>query len=148
MLDLLLSVGDDACDWHRCAPCLVTWRIETERVARCSISSAGRASSCGLHGSACRGNMVSNSSHYSALVRWLGPRAAVEIASRLGVGVHFNSMVPFRFRSGSSALVKYGTASDTTTLADLLTWDSMYIAGRLQKPVSRALSSTLEDGGR
>lgn len=73
-------------------------------------------------------NMRQNPHHYSSL-RYFGS----EFVSRfqeVGAGVYFN---PFVNINGHD--VKYGVVSIERLLRDLATWDSFYLAGRLQKPV-------------
>lgn len=82
-----------------------------------------------------RSNMERNPSHYSWALRTAGPRWAARLGSYLGAGVLYNSMVPFTFSAGRRGLLKYGAATDAAVVSDCLTWDSMFLAGRLQKPV-------------
>jgi len=44
-------------------------------------------------------------------------------------------MVPVAFADGSRGDVKYGAIGEETLLRDLLLWDSLYVSGRLHKPV-------------
>ena len=76
-----------------------------------------------------RENMQRNYSHYSFL-KVLGPKYLARIQDRYGAGVYFNTLVPCQDR-----LIKYGVLSRSRLLADLFDWDTLYVAGRLQKPV-------------
>jgi translocator assembly and maintenance protein 41 len=89
-------------------------------------------------------NMRRNPSHYAPHLRVLGPSAVVAIADRVGVGVHFNTLVPWRGDADSDATLgpghathyKYGVVRAETLCEDLTDWRSLFVAGRMQKPVS------------
>ncbi|GKZ32273.1 mitochondrial translocator assembly and maintenance protein 41 [Aspergillus brasiliensis] len=72
-------------------------------------------------------NLQQNPHHYGALGS-LGKRAVARV-QELGAGVCFN---PFVAVNGT--LIKYGVVSIDTLCRDLTTWDTLYLAGRLQKP--------------
>lgn len=73
----------------------------------------------------------SNGNHYSFL-RFMGANTIAKVQQR-GAGVYFN---PFVEVDGKQ--FKYGVISTTECLADLTEWYSLYVAGRLHKPVSVA----------
>lgn len=100
-------------------------------------------------------NLRANAPHYSAL-GWLGPRATARVqCSRFGAGVYFNTLVPHTTsfppgrraaESGHAAssglleapeerLIKYGVISVDRLRVDLLEWETLYVSGRLHKPV-------------
>ena len=89
-------------------------------------------------------NMRRNPSHYAPHLRALGPAAVVAIADRVGVGVHFNTLVPWRGGADAGATLgpghathyKYGVVSLDTLCDDLTEWRSLFVAGRMQKPVA------------
>ena len=89
-------------------------------------------------------NMRRNPSHYAPHLRALGPAAVVAIADRVGVGVHFNTLVPWRGGADAGATLgpghathyKYGVVSLDTLCDDLTEWRSLFLAGRMQKPVA------------
>ncbi|KAM9592338.1 phosphatidate cytidylyltransferase, mitochondrial isoform 1-T1 [Trichechus inunguis] len=74
-------------------------------------------------------NLKKNWSHYSFL-KVLGPRIITTIQNNFGAGVYYNPLIKCDGR-----LIKYGVISTSILVEDLLTWNNLYIAGRLQKPV-------------
>lgn len=74
-------------------------------------------------------NLKLNRSHYSFLSR-LGPYYISKIQENHGAGIYFNTLVPFEDR-----LIKYGVISKSRLISDLLKWDTLYVSGRLHKPV-------------
>ncbi|KAI5295328.1 Mitochondrial translocator assembly and maintenance protein 41, partial [Ascosphaera acerosa] len=67
--------------------------------------------------------------HYSALGS-LGSYAVSRVQDGLGAGVYFNPYV-----SVNGLLIKYGVVNIDTLCADLSSWATLYLAGRLHKPV-------------
>jgi translocator assembly and maintenance protein 41 len=67
--------------------------------------------------------------HYSALAS-LGSGVVSRVQDNYGAGVYFHPYVVV-----NGILVKYGVTSIKNLCHDLWTWDTMYLAGRLQKPV-------------
>jgi len=74
-------------------------------------------------------NMLWNPTHYSAL-KHLGANRVANVQDNYGAGVYFNTLVPCEGR-----LIKYGVLNHDTLLNDLLDWETLYVAGRLHKPV-------------
>lgn len=74
-------------------------------------------------------NLNKNPSHYSGLGK-LGSQSVTRIGN-YGPGVYFNPFV----QVSDNMLIKYGVVSMEKLMDDLLNWNSMYLAGRLQKPV-------------
>ncbi|XP_010629770.1 phosphatidate cytidylyltransferase, mitochondrial isoform X1 [Fukomys damarensis] len=74
-------------------------------------------------------NLKRNWSHYSFL-KLLGPKMISSVQNNYGAGVYYNPLILCDGR-----LVKYGVISTSTLIEDLLGWNNLYIAGRLQKPV-------------
>ncbi|XP_064860552.1 phosphatidate cytidylyltransferase, mitochondrial [Oncorhynchus nerka] len=74
-------------------------------------------------------NLMQNRKHYSAL-KFLGPRKISRIQEEHGAGVYYNTLVPVDGR-----IMKYGVISTDSLIDDLLHWKTLYIAGRLHKPV-------------
>ncbi|SCU99210.1 LAME_0G02278g1_1 [Lachancea meyersii CBS 8951] len=73
-------------------------------------------------------NVRQNPHHYSSL-RFFGSKFISQF-QEVGAGVYFNPFVDI-----NGQVVKYGVVSMDTLLKDLATWNSFYLAGRLQKPV-------------
>ncbi|XP_069824926.1 phosphatidate cytidylyltransferase, mitochondrial isoform X2 [Dendropsophus ebraccatus] len=74
-------------------------------------------------------NLMQNRSHYS-LLKYLGPKRISNIQNKYGAGVYYNTLVPC-----DGKVIKYGVVSTDTLINDLLHWRTLYIAGRLHKPV-------------
>ncbi len=99
-------------------------------------------------------NMRANPTHYSGLGRVLGPASVAAVQDDLagtllghsapGGRLWYNTRVPVpdvalprgaALLGARRPLVKYGVTSLHALLDDLLTWRSLYAAGRLHKPV-------------
>ncbi|EIW71241.1 hypothetical protein TREMEDRAFT_16117, partial [Tremella mesenterica DSM 1558] len=76
-------------------------------------------------------NMRQNPSHYPAYARWMGPRWVAAIQERLGAEVWYVTMVTV-----AGVNIKYGVISTSALKRDLEEWTTLYVAGRLHKPVS------------
>lgn len=74
-------------------------------------------------------NLQQHRDHYSA-VGSLGSAFVSRIQDKWGAGVYFNPYVTV-----NGTLIKYGVVNLDTLCHDLSTWDTLYLAGRLQKPV-------------
>lgn len=74
-------------------------------------------------------NLHQHREHYSFLGS-LGSAAVSRIQDNLGAGVYFNPYITI-----NGTLIKYGVVNLDTLARDLSTWDTLYLAGRLQKPV-------------
>ena len=74
-------------------------------------------------------NLTRNREHYSGLA-WFGP-SAIAAVQRRGAGLYFN---PYA-RVSSGRLLKYGVVSRSVLEDDLSHWNSLYVAGRMHKPV-------------
>ncbi|XP_022665545.1 phosphatidate cytidylyltransferase, mitochondrial-like isoform X3 [Varroa destructor] len=73
-------------------------------------------------------NLKRNKSHYS-LARYLGPRFIAKL-TEMPAYVYYNTAVRIE-----DQLIKYGVISKDRLISDLLDWDVLYVAGRMQKPV-------------
>lgn len=74
-------------------------------------------------------NLQQHRDHYSA-VGSLGSSLVSRIQDKWGAGVYFNPYVTV-----NGTLIKYGVVNLDTLCKDLSEWDTLYLAGRLQKPV-------------
>ncbi|ETI25415.1 hypothetical protein G647_02188 [Cladophialophora carrionii CBS 160.54] len=74
-------------------------------------------------------NLQDNRDHYS-WVGSLGSYAVTKIQDSIGAGVYFNPYITV-----NGTLIKYGVVNLDTLCRDLSEWDTLYLAGRLQKPV-------------
>ncbi|KAL9637062.1 MAG: hypothetical protein Q9164_002440 [Protoblastenia rupestris] len=74
-------------------------------------------------------NLQQHRNHYSS-VGSLGSSLVSSIQDKWGAGVYFNPYVTV-----NGTLVKYGVVNLDTLCRDLSQWDTLYLAGRLQKPV-------------
>lgn len=75
-------------------------------------------------------NIKKHPQHYSTMKYFINIPSVFEKIQGFGAGVYFN---PFTQIHGSE--VKYGVMGNNTLIKDLSSWDTFYIAGRLQKPV-------------
>ncbi|KAI0478861.1 mitochondrial matrix Mmp37-domain-containing protein [Xylariaceae sp. FL0804] len=74
-------------------------------------------------------NLTQHRDHYSALGA-LGSGAVSHVQDKWGAGVYFNPYVTVE-----GILIKYGVVNLDTLCRDLSEWDTLYLAGRLHKPV-------------
>ncbi|PQE31911.1 hypothetical protein CJF32_00008832 [Rutstroemia sp. NJR-2017a WRK4] len=74
-------------------------------------------------------NLMQHRDHYSALGS-LGSGAVTAVQEKWGAGVYFNPYVTV-----NGTLIKYGVVNLDTLCTDLSEWTTLYLAGRLQKPV-------------
>ena len=74
-------------------------------------------------------NLQQHRGHYSA-VGSLGSAFVSRVQDQWGAGIYFNPYVTV-----NGTLIKYGVVNLDTLCRDLSTWDTLYLAGRLQKPV-------------
>jgi mitochondrial translocator assembly and maintenance protein 41 len=74
-------------------------------------------------------NIHEHRDHYSSLGS-LGSYIVSKVQDSWGAGVYFNPYVTV-----NGTLIKYGVVNLDTLCRDLSEWDTLYLAGRLQKPV-------------
>lgn len=87
-------------------------------------------------------NLRLNPSHYSTLAILGGANRIARLQeSKLGAGVWFNTLVPVPISALPGApqfpqrLMKYGIVSMRALMDDLTQWDTLYVAGRMHKPI-------------
>ncbi|XP_014245615.1 phosphatidate cytidylyltransferase, mitochondrial [Cimex lectularius] len=76
-------------------------------------------------------NIATNPSHYSAL-KHLGPYCISFIQEKLPANVYFNTLVPLK---EVDVVIKYGVVLESDLINDLLDWNSLYLSGRMHKPI-------------
>ncbi|KAK8632217.1 hypothetical protein V6N13_028993 [Hibiscus sabdariffa] len=77
-------------------------------------------------------NLKMNADHYASwMVHLGGAKLITGVADKLGVGVHFNPYVTW-----NNKMLKYGVVRMNDLIRDILNWESLYLSGRLQKPVN------------
>lgn len=74
-------------------------------------------------------NLQQHRDHYSFLGS-LGSGLVSRVQDNWGAGVYFNPYI-----SVNGTMIKYGVVNLDTIQRDLSQWDTLYLAGRLQKPV-------------
>lgn len=75
-------------------------------------------------------NMKCNFSHYSFL-KYAGSEIVKEIQEGFGSKMYFNTLIEVE-----NTLIKYGVISTNHLIEDLLDWQTLYVSGRLHKPVN------------
>ncbi|KHJ47304.1 hypothetical protein D918_02164 [Trichuris suis] len=74
-------------------------------------------------------NMKKNRRHYSFL-RFFGARRIARFQTAIPAKLYCNTMVPVDER-----LIKYSVIKTSDCISDLQDWESMYVSGRMHKPV-------------
>ncbi|KAJ7600670.1 mitochondrial matrix Mmp37-domain-containing protein [Mycena floridula] len=74
-------------------------------------------------------NMHQNPSHYTLHAKLFGSDYVSRV-QEMGPGVWFNAFVPM-----NGVMIKYGVTTVDTLCSDLLNWRSLYLAGRMHKPL-------------
>jgi len=74
-------------------------------------------------------NMHQHASHYPVHARLFGSSYVSSIED-IGPGVWFNAYVPM-----NGVMIKYGVTTVDNLCADLLNWRTLYLAGRMHKPL-------------
>ena len=78
-----------------------------------------------------RENLAIHPNHYSSLARRMGPAAIKRCQEEWGARLYFNTLVPW-----GKGMIKYGVINRKDLLVDLVEWETLYVAGRLHKPVN------------
>ncbi|KAJ1653338.1 Mitochondrial translocator assembly and maintenance protein 41 [Dispira simplex] len=74
-------------------------------------------------------NIQQNPHHYSSL-RYFGSTTVTRVQEKFGAGVYFNPYIELE-----GLRLKYGVVSLSTLCSDLVNWDTLYLAGRMHKPI-------------
>ena len=79
-------------------------------------------------------NNVMNPTHYTTIfpLNW---SKMIEYTQNLGGGIWYNTMLPIGIGKTPSRLMKYGVISSDYLIKDLTSWNALYAAGRLHKPI-------------
>lgn len=77
-------------------------------------------------------NIARNSKDYSGLGR-LGGDFVTKFQRSIPANVYFNTLVPL---PKENVTIKYGVVAETDMVRDCTNWKYLYLAGRLQKPVT------------
>lgn len=83
-------------------------------------------------------NIERNFKHYSGL-RHLGSKYISYLQEHMGARIYYNTLVMCEGR-----LIKYGVISVQSLIDDLLDWESLYVSGRLHKPVKMLMLDSNE----
>lgn len=75
-------------------------------------------------------NMKQNPKHYSWIAKILGS-LGIGFVQPLGAGLWYHPYIRIK-----DELIKYGVMDIDTLCSDLLDWDTLYISGRMHKPVT------------
>jgi len=78
-----------------------------------------------------RENLAIHPNHYSSMARMMGPAAIKRCQEEWGARLYFNTLVPW-----GQGMIKYGVINRKDLLVDLVDWETLYVAGRLHKPVN------------
>lgn len=74
-------------------------------------------------------NIKQNKKHYSCL-KYFGAKQVANIQEKYGAAVYFNTKVQCAGRE-----IKYGVISTKQLITDLLDWSTLYVSGRMHKPI-------------
>jgi len=85
-------------------------------------------------------NIERNPSDYAGLMRVFGANVVAQMQCKWGSRIYFNTLIPFE-----DGKIKYGVISRSDLITDLLDWENLYSAGRLQKPVKILERPTKKD---
>ena len=76
-------------------------------------------------------NLAMHPKHYSTMARLMGPTAIKQCQEEWGARLYFNTLVPW-----GKGMIKYGVINRRDLLTDLKDWETLYVAGRMHKPVN------------
>jgi len=83
-----------------------------------------------------KANLETNGDHYSA-IQYAGADFIANIQENFGASIYFNTLVDV---PEYNQKIKYGVISTSSLCRDLETWDTLYVSGRLHKPVRVIIS--------
>ena len=75
-------------------------------------------------------NLIMNPKDYSGLMSMLGGKNLAYLQDKIRANCYFNAFVPFE-----EGQIKYGVINRSNLMSDLLDWETLYIGGRMHKPV-------------
>ena len=81
-------------------------------------------------------NMLRNKSHYPWWTRWFG-LWAIRAAQKMGAGLWYVPYVKV-----NNEIIKYGVISIEDLCKDLLYWNTLYVGGRMHKPIACLFDAT------
>ena len=81
-------------------------------------------------------NIRQNRSHYSFL-KYFGAKQITNFQEKYGAAVYFNTKVQCAGRE-----IKYGVISTKQLITDLLDWNTLYLSGRMHKPIRILIEPT------
>lgn len=99
--------------------------------------------------------MLQRPKDYSGIARWIGSNYVAKIG-RMGAGLYFNPLVTVHIPESAvdpsyallgkehimkQHIIKYGVMEEEQLKSDLKHWDTLYIAGRMHKPVATLIAS-------
>jgi translocator assembly and maintenance protein 41 len=76
-------------------------------------------------------NIHQHKDHYSSIARLFGSNIISILQNKVGAGVWFNVECLVNGR-----IIKYGVVSVDTLVKDLMDWETLYMAGRMHKPIN------------
>lgn len=88
-------------------------------------------------------NMINNPNHYPWWLRW-SPLWFIEKVQNMGAGVWYIPYVKAddEVRECLIQIIKYGVVSVDSLCKDLLHWETLYLSGRMHKPIATLFDST------
>lgn len=78
-------------------------------------------------------NIENNPHHYASHMKAIGPSFITHVQDGYCAGMYYNTLIPMRSYQNRS--MKYGVISRKELELDLSSWHTLYLAGRLHKPV-------------
>ena len=80
-------------------------------------------------------NLISHPHHYTSLMHFLGPTTITALQRDFGASCWFNPLVSITPKNHQPRTIKYGVVHEDDLVLDLKTWSSLYLAGRMMKPI-------------